>query len=233
MTTPVMPFIAGAGGDGGVGCGVHQASHADKEAGERVDTDLPGVHIDTGEPGGLLVGADGVGVTAELGLVENERRDDKEADEPQGAHGEAVNAEDVGADENLLEPAAHGIGGDGPSLGLGLGEDGANALGHHHGAEGGNEGGQLQTGNQIAVEEAKDGADAHGDEDSGDQGPLELLEGVGAQQGGAHHYCTERQVNAAGDDDKGDAEGHKADVITGLQDILDHGQAEERVLGDQ
>ena len=116
--------VAGAGSDGGVSGSVQQARHTNKEARQSIHRNLPVVNIDTGQTGSFFVGADGIGVAAELGLVQDQGGDDKEADQPESADGEALDAEQLSTDEDLLEPAADFGSGGGPGLGLDLGDDG-------------------------------------------------------------------------------------------------------------
>ena len=223
---------AGARGNGGVGCGIEQGAHADEEAGERVDRDLPVVDLDAGQAGRLLVGADGVDVAAELGLMQDERCDDEESEQPERADREASDTEQLRADEDLFEPAADFGGGGGPCLGLHLGDDGAETGGHHLRTEGRDEGGQLELGDQNAVGKAERDADEQRQDDCKDQGPA-LLECVAAQQRRAHHDRAERQVDAAGDDDERHAEGHEADIVAGFENILDRIERQEVIAEDR
>ena len=164
--------------------------------------------------------------------MQDERRDDEEADEPERADREALDAEQLRADEDLLEPAADFRRRGRPGLGLDLGDDGAEAHGHHLRAEGSDEGRQLQLGDQNTVDEAERDADEQRQRDGEDQRPA-LLEHVAAQQRCAHHDRAERQVDAAGDDDERHAEGHEADVVAGLQNVFDHVQRQEVIAEDR
>ena len=146
---------AGARGDGGVGRCIEQGTHADEEAGERIDRNFPVIDLDAGQAGRFLVGADGIDIASEFGLMQNQRCDDEKAEQPERTDRETTDAKQFRADEDLLEPAADLGGSSGPCLGLDLGDDGAEAGGHHLGAEGCNEGGQLEFRNQNAVCKAK------------------------------------------------------------------------------
>ena len=90
--------------------------------------DSPVGSVDTGQTGSFLVGADGVEVTAELGLVQDQSCDDEEQEQPDGADGN--DAQNLLADEVLLEPASDLSGCGGPGLSLNGGDDGADILLH-------------------------------------------------------------------------------------------------------
>lgn len=113
-----------------------------------------------------------------------------------------------------------------------LGDDGAEAGGHHLRAKGRDEGGQLELGDQNAVGKAERDAHKQRQHDREDQRPA-LLERVAAQQRRAHHDRAERQVDAAGDDDERHAEGHKADIIAGFENILDRIERQEVIAEDR
>ena len=164
--------------------------------------------------------------------MQDERRDDEEADEPERADREALDAEDIRADKDLFEPAADLCRSRRPRLGLHLGDDRAETGCHHLRAEGSDEGRQLQLGDQNAVDEAERDADEQRQRDGEDQRPA-LLEHIAAQQRRAHHDRAERQVDAAGDDDERHAEGHEADVVAGLQNVFDHVQRQDVIAEDR
>ena len=163
--------------------------------------------------------------------MQDQRCDDEEAEQPERADREAPDAEQLRTDEDLLEPAADFGGGGGPGLGLHLGDDGAEAGGHHLRAKGRDERGQLELGDQNAVGKAERDAHKQRQHDREDQRPA-LLERVAAQQRRAHHDRAERQVDAAGDDDERHAEGHKADIIAGFENILDRIERQEVIAED-
>lgn len=113
--------------------------------------------------------------------MQNQRGDD-EASQPERTDGEALDAEQLCADEYLFEPAADLSRCGGPGLGLNLGDGRLKAAGHHLGAEGGDEGRQVQAGDQVAVDQLERYAcDQNGQQDGYDQGPA-LLERIAAQQ---------------------------------------------------
>ena len=118
---------------------------------------------------------DGEGVAAELGLVQDQRGDDKEADQPAARpQGNRSTPKMSARMKTCLNQPPTGSVAVGQVWDWALVMNGAEALGHHHGAEGGDEGGQLQPGHQDAVEQAEGGAHAHGHKDRGqNQGPLD------------------------------------------------------------
>ena len=117
--------------------------------------------------------------------------------------------------------------------------DGAEDL---HGAQGGDEGGQLAVGDEHAVEPAQQRAEdqAHGDGD--DVGGHAGDAHAGQQAGGAavhHHHDhsahghqggADGQINAAGDDDEGHAQGDDAHGGVVAQDVEPVGQQGEHQL---
>ncbi|CDB86613.1 unknown [Firmicutes bacterium CAG:170] len=162
--------------------------------------------------------------------MQDQHGDQEEADQPERADREALDAEDIRADKDLFEPAADLCRSRRPGLGLHLGDDRAETGGHHLRAEGRNEGRQMEAGDQVAVDEAERNADEDRQQNRQDQGPA-LLEGVAAQQCRAHHDRAEGKVDAAGDDDERHAEGHEADVVAGFENILD-GVERQEVLAE-
>lgn len=82
-----------------------------------------------------------------------------------------------------------------------------------------------------AVGKAERDAHKQRQHDREDQRPA-LLERVAAQQRRAHHDRAERQVDAACDDDERHAEGHKADIIAGFENILDRIERQEVIAED-
>ena len=118
--------LADTGGDGGVNSGIEQSGQTDKEAGQGVGSDLPPVNIDTGQTRSFFIGADGIEVAAQLGLVQDQRGNDEEQQQPHSADGQKI--KQLGTNEDLLEPAAGGIADGRPGLSLDLGEDGAEKI---------------------------------------------------------------------------------------------------------
>src|SRR5690606_19539454 len=116
--------------------------------GDGIDLHQMGFDVDTGDAGGLHVRADGIGELAVAGVaqrdVEDHRDDEEDHDGP-----------DAGADEVELLGEA----GDRLALGVPLG----NAAGGHHHAERGDEGRDLGLGDELAVDDAGQQADADAD----------------------------------------------------------------------
>ena len=227
-----MHFLtcASTGSDGGVNSGIEQCSHTYEEAGQNICADLPVSGVNTGQTGSFLVGADCVQITAELGLVQDQRCNDKECQQPNCADGDHV--EDLGTNQYLLKPAADFSRSCGPGLSLDLGDDGTDTHGDHLRTQSSDKGGQTQLCDHDTVEQAKSHCNSQSNHNTNPQRQTPGIECVCADQSGAHHNSTQRQVNAAGDNDEGNTEGHEADVVSRLQNVFRSVPGEEVVADD-
>src|SRR6185312_15504455 len=129
-----------------------QPGKTSQQTSHRVDLDQVPRDLDPHPPGGLLVGADGVGVPAELGLVQDDPADD---DHDQGDETQYRDAEEP--------PVANGVGqgrGDRPDV-QAAGDDLGQAQGDGQRAEGDDQWWNLRPGNQPPVQQTPEKAADH------------------------------------------------------------------------
>ena len=205
--------------------GVDQADPGCAETGDDVDQDLDPVGLDTGEFRALFVAAHSQDMPAGVGPLQQDRGKDSEDREDIDACG---NIEPVAAEGFQADIAQAFITGD-------LGEGGAvgpqvrQAAADVHGAQGRDEGGHFQLGDDQAVDQADQAAEQQHQDDNGRDGKVDRLAADGQafldQAAGQHAYQadhgTDGQVNAACNDDEGHAQGQ--DAVQGHV-LGDHGQ---------
>lgn len=177
----------------------------------RGDDGAPGA--DAGEPGGVLVAAGRVHVVAEPGAAGDQPEDGgdrEEEEERDGDRSDPVVAEVLegggdlarGAGVVVLDPAAQDEGG----------------------AEGGDEGVDLEAGDDQPVGQADGGAEGEdGDDRHEDAAALHRLRG---DKGAEADEVGDGEVERSGEDDDGLADGHEAQGDTVLKDRhhVGHGQ---------
>ena len=239
--------FAGVGSGGFVEAAVEHAGDTGAEAGEGVDAHFDGGESDAAEAGGFFVTAQGVGFAAPDGVAEIDPADG-EADEHDEDGDDAEGFDELAAVAGEFEFVGDEVVGEGGGQGAiaeGLGgavEDAeleGNPTEDAEGGEGHDEGVHAEADDGDAVEEAAEEADAEcradadeeDDEGGGVFGQVEQREG--GDEGGEAHDGADGDVDAAGDDDDGFADGHDGHPAHDGEDAVDDvGGAEEAVFLD-
>ena len=194
--------------------GVDQADPSGAEAGDDVDQYLDPVRLDARQLGGLLIAAHGQYVPADVGALEQHRRQ-------YGQHREHVHArghvQPVGAQRLQAHVAQALVAGD---LGKrsAVGAQVRKATADVHGAQGGDEGRHIQLGDDQAVNQADQAAHQQHQHDDGGHGEVNglaadgqaLLDQAAGQHARQAHHRAHGKVDAAGDDDERHAQGEYA-----------------------
>ena len=222
----------------------HDTSHTGHETGQGVNE---GQHVlggDTGQTGCLGVAAHAVDLAAQSGLAQEDIKDDEHNDDQNEAEGDAGELHLGGAliiggkQRAAADPHEAVNAGVGECDGLGAGNDQCQAPQHVLHAHGGHEGmGQIQTGQQCAVDEAGQGADGqaaeHQQEGVRDAGLDHNADGAGAQ----HAVGTNGQVDTGGNQGAQHTGSDQAvdgcllqDIheVTDLHELVRHGDAENQ-----
>src|SRR4051794_7722509 len=211
--------LAGAGQDD-----QQEGGDAAAQPGEQIQIQALAAYVDAGEPGGFRVAADGDRAAAEGGAVEDEPADDRHDREDDD---ERRDAEHVRVAFAQVEDAA-----DGDDLGLAVGDLQGEAAGRGQHGERGDERDHAAVGDEQAVDQAASDADDHG----GEQDAREAVVLGGHRRrphGGQGDDRADRQVDAAGGDDEGHADGDDTDHRGLGEDELEVAGVEELVgLGD-
>ena len=222
----------------------HDTSHTGHEAGQGVNE---GQHVfggDTGQTGCLGVAAHAVDLAAQSGLAQEDIKDDEHNDNQNEAEGDTGElhlggALIIGGEQRAAaDPHESVNAGIGEGDGLGAGNDQRQAPQHVLHAHGGHEGmGQIQSGQQRAVDEAGQGADGQAaerqQEGVRDAGLDHNADGAGAQ----HAVGTNGQVDTGGNQGAQHTGSDQAvdgcllqDIheVTDLHELVRHGDAENQ-----
>src|SRR5918998_33657 len=197
-----------ADGGGAEARQTQEACQAGQRAAEAVDLDQVAVDVDARAPHGLLVGADRVRVAAEARLGEHDRRDqrDDRGDDRQVGH---LVEQPPGTDR--LDQLEGDV-----ALVDAAGDQQRGAERHAECAERDDERRDLGLGDEEAVEDPPGHAreDRH-DAPDGDHAPVvapDPVHDLGRDHAREHEHRADRQVDAGGDDDEGQAGGdHEQD----------------------
>ena len=179
--------------------------------------DLDGEDVDAGELGGFHIGADGVDMAAGAGLAHDEEHHEEDHEgNPEGV----VDAKELAVVEEVLERVAGFLaqaGDDGVGVAVAVSHVG-NASGAEHGAQGGDEGRQLELAYQQAVDDTHHQTADNGGSDGNDGGDT-LAHHGGGDHGGHGHHRADGQVNVAGDQDDTLTDAHQQVFRHGAQQV--------------
>jgi len=178
--------------------------HAREEGTDHVHEDLHPHQGNAGEAGGLAVAAHGVDVLSEPRAVQQQRRQQEDAQHDQHGNGDSQQSPVPHVPEDRRRV--------GDADGLALVEPPGRSLGDQHRAQGDDEGGHLGLGGAQAVEQADDHGRAQPDrQPQGQARTVWLLAADQDRHGdGAHQrlHRPDRQVDAADQDRQRHPEGH-------------------------